>query len=90
MYRLVIDKVHLSVSQRFKVCGVLMAMILDTCTLSILVYNLFLDRQRNISIHRYIDCHHRTYICVENDFMPSVTTLYIGIIHVCVYVYIYV
>jgi len=58
MYRLVIVKVHLSVSQQFKACGVLIVMILDTSTLSILVYNLFLDRQRNISIHCYITIHH--------------------------------
>ena len=57
MYRLVIVKVHLSVSQRFKACGVLMVMILDTSTLSILVYNLFLDRQRNISILHNISIH---------------------------------
>ena len=47
-----------SVSQRFKACAVLMVMILDTSTLSILVYNLFLDRQRNISIHCNISIHH--------------------------------
>ena len=37
--------------------GVLMVTILNKCILSILVYNLFLDRQRNISIHRYISIH---------------------------------
>ena len=48
--------------------GVLMVKILNTCILSILVYNLFLDRQRNIylhhnsSIHRYIGCLHEIEI----------------------------
>ena len=42
--------------------GVLMVKILNNCILSILVYNLFLVRQcnisihRNSSIHRYIGC----------------------------------
>ena len=31
-----------------RACGVLMVKILNKCILSILVYNLFLDRQRNI------------------------------------------
>ena len=53
---LVIVRVHLSVSSRFRrykgasaawARGVLMVKILNKCVLSILVYNLFLDRQRN-------------------------------------------
>jgi len=48
-----------------KARDVLMVKILNKCILSILVYNLFLDKQRNIlytpqyiSIHRYIGCLH--------------------------------
>jgi len=46
--RYVIVRVHLSVSSLLRVCGVLMLKILNKCILSLLVYNLFLDRQRNI------------------------------------------
>jgi len=52
-----------------RVCGVLMIKILNKCILSILVYNLFLDRQhaifyihRSISIYRYIGCLHELEI----------------------------
>ena len=37
---------------------VLVMKTLTTCTLSILVSNLFLDRKRNISIHWYLSCLH--------------------------------
>jgi len=39
-----------------RACGALMVKILHI--LSILVYNPILDRQRNISIHRYTGCLH--------------------------------
>ena len=48
--------------------GVLIVKKLNKCTLSILVPNLFLDRQliisiqRNISIHWYLGCLHETEI----------------------------
>jgi len=57
-YQLSNSLVHLSVCLGLRACGVLMVKILNECTLSMLVYNLFLDRQciiyirRNISIHR--------------------------------------
>ena len=41
-------RVHLSVSSQLRGRGVLMVKILTKCTLIILMYNLFLDRQRNI------------------------------------------
>mgnify|MGYP000215226485 CR=1 FL=1 len=37
--------------------GLLMVNILNKCILSILVYNLFLDKKRNISIHHNISIH---------------------------------
>ena len=40
--------------KRPKGASVLMVKILNKCILSTLVYNVFLDRQHNISIHRYI------------------------------------
>jgi len=49
-----------------------MVKILNICTLSILVYNLFLDRQRNISlrrhisIHRYLGCLHEIEIGLKD------------------------
>ena len=48
--------------------GVLIVKILNKCILRILVYNLFLGRQRNIIIHRnmsiqrYLDCLHEIEI----------------------------
>jgi len=42
--------------------GVLIVKKLNKCTLSILVPNLFLDRQRIISIHWYLGCLHETEI----------------------------
>jgi len=42
--------------------GVLIEKKRNKCTLSILVSNLFLDRQRNISIHWYLGCLHETEI----------------------------
>jgi len=38
--------------------GVLMVKMLNKCILNILVYNQFLDRQRNLSIHQYTGCLH--------------------------------
>jgi len=38
--------------------GVLMVKKLNKCILSFLVRNLVIDRYRNVSIHRYIDCIH--------------------------------
>ena len=35
---------------------------LNKCTLSFLVYNLFLDRQRIVSIHRYLSCLHEIHV----------------------------
>ena len=58
----VIYRVHVSASSRWRVRGVLMVKTLNKCSLSIVVYILFLDTQRiiyihrNISIHRYIGC----------------------------------
>jgi len=46
-----------------------------------------------MNFFKAVPYHLARYICVENDFMPSVTTLYIGIIlimFVCMCVYIYV
>ena len=42
--------------------GVLIVKKLNKCTLRILVPNLFLDRQRIISIHWYLGCLHETEI----------------------------
>jgi len=41
---------------------VLMLKILNKCILSMLVYNLFLNRQCNISIHQFIGCLHEIEI----------------------------
>ena len=45
-----------------KARGVLIVKILNKCILSILVYNLFLDWQRNSSIHRFIGSLHEIEI----------------------------
>ena len=46
-----------------------------------------------MNFFKAVPYHLARYICVENDFMPSVTTLYIGIILtmcVCMCVYMYI
>jgi len=45
--------------------GLIMVKILNKCILSILVYNLFLVRHRNISIHRYVGCLHKIDIQIK-------------------------
>jgi len=57
-----------------------MVKILNKCILSILVYNLFLDTQRNIyihpniAIHRYIGCLHE----IEIQFSKKNTAIWFG------------
>ena len=49
--------------------GVLIVKKLNKWTLSILVSNLFLDRQHNISIHRYISCFHEIHVKFSKKYL---------------------